>query len=472
MTIPESFSCFLDGNFFPPGFRFHPTDEELVLYHLKKKICRRRLKLDIITEIDVYKWEPEDLPGQSKFKSGDRQWFFFSPRDRKYPNGARSNRATRYGYWKATGKDRSITSNSRPVGVKKTLVFYKGRAPNGERTDWVMHEYTIDEEELKRCQSAQDYYALYKVYKKSGAGPKNGEQYGAHFKEENWPDDEENTVKGLDGVAAIDNSIANVQQQPPLGGPEEFMNRFVDEPVLVPPLTVNYDYGLQQLVGEKEDQSTLVDQCSREVNLTDQSVVLPPDSQQNNLQANLDLIQSATFQSYEAPEVTSVPVIHAQEPCLAEEDFLEDFLEMDDLMGPEPTVQNVNNPLENLQFDYFDGLSAFDLYHDAAMFLHEMGVGDPVQISQPFLNNLENGTVNLVSDLHLSNIQNDGVNYQLQPQSHVANHINGELWAQDQRCSVLTPAEANQLTVPPPISGTENSANFSHSSWTWLPRKL
>jgi hypothetical protein len=46
-----------------PGFRFHPTDEELVMYYLKKKICGKKLKLNVICETDVYKWDPEDLPG-------------------------------------------------------------------------------------------------------------------------------------------------------------------------------------------------------------------------------------------------------------------------------------------------------------------------------------------------------------------------------------------------------------------------
>ena len=52
-----------EDNGFPPGFRFHPTDEEIILYYLKRKICGRRIKLDIVGDIDVYKWEPEELPG-------------------------------------------------------------------------------------------------------------------------------------------------------------------------------------------------------------------------------------------------------------------------------------------------------------------------------------------------------------------------------------------------------------------------
>lgn len=78
---------------------------------------------------------------------GEREWYFFSPRDRKYPKGVRPNRAAASGYWKATGTDKPIYTNMgvRQIGVKKTLVFYEGRAPKGTKTNWIMHEYRLVE---------------------------------------------------------------------------------------------------------------------------------------------------------------------------------------------------------------------------------------------------------------------------------------------------------------------------------------
>lgn len=90
------------------------------------------------------------LTGKSKLKTGDLEWYFFSFLDKKYGNSSRTNRATEKGYWKTTGKDRSVLHNSRNVGMKKTLVFHSGRAPKGARTNWVMHEYRLSNEELEK----------------------------------------------------------------------------------------------------------------------------------------------------------------------------------------------------------------------------------------------------------------------------------------------------------------------------------
>ncbi|KAL1300105.1 hypothetical protein HN51_044795 [Arachis hypogaea] len=152
----------------PPGFRFHPTDEELVAYYLERKITGRSIELDIIAEVDLYKCEPWDLPDKSFLPSKDMEWYFYSPRDRKYPNGSRTNRATRGGYWKATGKDRAVQSQKKAVGMKKTLVYYKGRAPHGIRTNWVMHEYRLIESLPGTPHSSfKDSFSLCRIFKKT-----------------------------------------------------------------------------------------------------------------------------------------------------------------------------------------------------------------------------------------------------------------------------------------------------------------
>ncbi|XP_030465354.2 NAC domain-containing protein 17-like [Syzygium oleosum] len=441
----------------PPGFRFHPTDEELVLYYLKRKICRRKLRLNIISELDVYKWDPEELPGQSLLKSGDRQWFFFSHRDRKYPNAARSNRATRHGYWKATGKDRTITSNGRDVGVKKTLVFYKGRAPSGERTDWVMHEYTLDEEELKRCQNVQDYYALYKVYKKSGPGPKNGEQYGAPFKEEDWADDDCSAVtkvvdqeicpKELPPVSSVDNAGNNSHVLPPADDIEEFFNEIAAGPELEQPQYNNCGYLLPQ---EEEEQSTLVDLSSGGVVASEPLFVYDPSTLRDESVANIELTQfgaSQWQQSQEASETTRAP-----ERSTLEARVSEDFLEIDDLINSDPSFCALEKPAEDPQFDDLDGFSEFDMFHDTAMFLREIGSMNQEDGGTTQMNCFDNGLMNQYNQ------------QQQPPISNVAEQTASQLWVHEQTIEGYTSAEIAQGVQPCPSGFVNGSSSLPNES--------
>ena len=57
-------AAFSSTNGVPPGFRFHPTDEELLLYYLKKKVGFEKFDLEVIREVDLNKIEPWDLPSK------------------------------------------------------------------------------------------------------------------------------------------------------------------------------------------------------------------------------------------------------------------------------------------------------------------------------------------------------------------------------------------------------------------------
>ncbi|XP_058107026.1 transcription factor JUNGBRUNNEN 1-like [Magnolia sinica] len=128
-----------------PGFRFHPTDEELVGFYLRRKVERKSLGIELIKQIDIYKYDPWDLPKVSFM--GEKEWYFFCLRGKKYKNSVRPNRVTGSGFWKATGIDKPIYGAGEKanecIGLKKSLVYYRGSAGKGTKTDWMMHEFRL-----------------------------------------------------------------------------------------------------------------------------------------------------------------------------------------------------------------------------------------------------------------------------------------------------------------------------------------
>ncbi|URE05604.1 No apical meristem (NAM) protein [Musa troglodytarum] len=161
-----------------PGFRFHPTDDELVGFYLRRKVEKKPLSVEIIKEVDIYKYDPWDLPSKltcvvcvracslesptreillaffffdggvaEVITAGEKEWYFFCLRGRKYRNSIRPNRVTGSGFWKATGIDRPIHPAAGHaaacIGLKKSLVYYRGSAGKGTKTDWMMHEFRL-----------------------------------------------------------------------------------------------------------------------------------------------------------------------------------------------------------------------------------------------------------------------------------------------------------------------------------------
>ncbi|KAK4341756.1 hypothetical protein RND71_037572 [Anisodus tanguticus] len=161
-----------------PGFRFHPTDEELVGFYLRRKVEKRPLNIELIKQIDIYKYEPWDLPKSSNV--GEKESYFFCKRGRKYRNSIRPNRVTGSGFWKATGIDRPIynsTACHQCIGLKKSLVYYRGSAGKGTKTDWMMHEFRLPSEndkstkhiEAKSIAQEAEVWTLCRIFKRNGS---------------------------------------------------------------------------------------------------------------------------------------------------------------------------------------------------------------------------------------------------------------------------------------------------------------
>ncbi|TVU25312.1 hypothetical protein EJB05_27804, partial [Eragrostis curvula] len=128
----------------PAGFKFVPTDEEIVVDYLRCRAVNQPLPSAFIIDKEILDQNPWDLvPGSSSEK------YFFYHRVKRWATGARWKRAAKDGFWKASGKEVPIFCRVSDlqvpllVGIRRTLVFYRGKPLAGKRTDWVMQEYRL-----------------------------------------------------------------------------------------------------------------------------------------------------------------------------------------------------------------------------------------------------------------------------------------------------------------------------------------
>ncbi|KAM6574761.1 hypothetical protein CsatA_023088 [Cannabis sativa] len=148
----------------PAGVKFDPTDQE-ILEHLEAKVhsdISGKLHPLIDEFIPTLEGEngicythPEKLPGVSK--DGQIRHFFHRP-SKAYTTGTRKRRKVNTDEdgsetrWHKTGKTRPVFIGGGVKGFKKILVLYTnyGRQRKPEKTNWVMHQYHLGNNEEEK----------------------------------------------------------------------------------------------------------------------------------------------------------------------------------------------------------------------------------------------------------------------------------------------------------------------------------
>ncbi|GLT50477.1 hypothetical protein SLA2020_239610 [Shorea laevis] len=159
------------------GFRFVPTDIEL-LHCLRTKIVSPNYDNHLIMTTDIYKHEPWFLPwdpADNFLFRGDERYFFvlrkpFAGKD----TGTRPKRTidSEQGWWNSNTDYKPIyDEGGRVLGYVKSLTFFlkdetkkrrtgdsKNRKECGIKTDWIMHEYMLELNKVRRWVLCRIHY--------------------------------------------------------------------------------------------------------------------------------------------------------------------------------------------------------------------------------------------------------------------------------------------------------------------------
>ncbi|KAH6791619.1 NAC-like [Perilla frutescens var. hirtella] len=276
---------------YPPGYRFKPTESELILYYLQKKVNNEPIPISDIKDIYLKEHSPKAL-AEAFPKIGDNEWYFFTPRDRKYPNGTRPDRAADTGYWKATGADNRVEFEGRLIGFKKALVFYEGRPQQGQqhKTSWIMHEFRLNQSPRPRNERNPrdmrlDDWVLCKIYEKKP----NSKRKRGNRKDRARAHDDEIETNHLEEDVTLTTGTSHHHQE----------NVVDNQP---PPLIHNHDavvnYSYQNVNPVVQDQGHYYHHQEPAADCFHQQDLLqisaPPNHQELQLQHHQDLLQIST----------------------------------------------------------------------------------------------------------------------------------------------------------------------------------
>ncbi|KAJ8755243.1 hypothetical protein K2173_019041 [Erythroxylum novogranatense] len=126
----------------PHGFKFNPTDEELIQI-LDGKVRGQEMPLHFIVQSKVYDHEPQDLERNQGVTSSDNERYYYCKKEND------SREVFGRGWWKATSHVKKVQPNERLFGYKRPLTYHRFKDMNRNRknaikTNWIMHEYSLE----------------------------------------------------------------------------------------------------------------------------------------------------------------------------------------------------------------------------------------------------------------------------------------------------------------------------------------
>ncbi|XP_021641598.1 NAC domain-containing protein 101 isoform X2 [Hevea brasiliensis] len=141
---------------FPIGYRFLPTDEELVTHYLSNKVFYRPLPAHVAQDIDSREFYSKAPNSIVNYSCGEREWYFFLHEDEDFLVENNPNRIVgdKIGFWKSTGQEKSICNLDGNVFASKfQFTYFSGIFPNARKTHWKMDEYRLP----SQCQTAHSF---------------------------------------------------------------------------------------------------------------------------------------------------------------------------------------------------------------------------------------------------------------------------------------------------------------------------
>ncbi|WOG97100.1 hypothetical protein DCAR_0416439 [Daucus carota subsp. sativus] len=155
----------------PIGYRFRPTDEELILHYLKPKLLSFPFPSSVIPHhLNLFHSHPSLFIGDCKEKK-----YFFCKSSWNHFKNCRLSTADGSGYWKHISKDKYICSSSAfIIGTKKSYIFHQGNYPHSIKTQWAMKEFSLlpSQTATLLSQNMEDW-VIFCIYQRRRRGKKH-----------------------------------------------------------------------------------------------------------------------------------------------------------------------------------------------------------------------------------------------------------------------------------------------------------